>query len=356
MSDEALAVVQRSFTMQVRAESWFGGRLIADEIPVADGTETRDRSLAVPERITFTVPRTDRGVRWEPIETDHPLAAYGQILRIDYGVSVATHTEWINRGWFLITDTDTDGDTVTVTASGLLSLIAEADFVAPFQPASTDTFASITRALVEPALTVVIESSLTDRAVPLGMQWDTERLGALTELLDAWPADATVTEDGYLRVAPLVDGGTPVLDLTDGVGGTVVRWKGTASRDGAYTAVVAQGEDSAGNQIQGVAYDQQAGSPLRYGGNFNPLPVPYRMQSPLLRTITECRTAAATTLQRLRRTAARRLTVTLVPHPGLMTGVVVSVTGAGLTAQPCVIETLSLPYSPGAMTLTVRVI
>ncbi|WP_327378018.1 DUF5047 domain-containing protein [Streptomyces sp. NBC_01216] len=356
MSDRAQAVVQRSHTMHIRAEAWLGGRLLADSIPIADGTETRDRSLAVPERITLTVPRTDRGTRWDPIEPDAPLAAYGQQLRIDYGVDTGGHTEWINRGWFLVSEAETDEETVTVTALGLLALIDEAKFTAPFQPASGDTLASTVRALVEPALTVLVDSSLTDRAVPLGMQWDDDRIAALHEVLGAWPADARVTEDGYLQIEPLTDTGTPLLDLTDGVGGTVVHWQGTASRDGAYNAVVAAGEDAAGNQVQGVAYDQTTGSPLRYGGPFSPLPVPYHMYSPLLRTISQCRTAAATTLTRLRRTASRRLTITCVPHPGLMTGDVVTVTGAGLVSQPCVIESLSLPYSPGAMTLTVRVI
>lgn len=46
----------------------------------------------------------------------------------------------------------------------------------------------------------------------------------------------------------------------------------------------------------------------------------------------------------------------MVPHPGLITGDVVSVTGAGLTNAPCMIESLSLPYSPGEMSLTVRVL
>ncbi|MER7517771.1 DUF5047 domain-containing protein [Streptomyces sp. NPDC126499] len=356
MSDEALAIVRGDQKMRIRAESWLGGQLLADEIPIAAGSETRDHSMAVPERITLRVPRRDRGTDWAPLTPDHPLATYGQQLRIDYGIEVGNHTEWINRGWFLIDDSSTDGDEVELTLLGLLSLIEEARFVAPFQPSSTDTLGSVVRALVEPALTAVIDGGLTDRAVPLGMQWDDDRMAALTEVVAAWPADARVTEDGVLVVEPLDESGTPVFDLTEAADGTVVRWQGSASRDGAYNAVVASGEDASGNQIQGVAYDQQGGSPFRYGGNFNPLPVPYRMHSPLLRTITECRTAANTALQRLRRNASRKLTVTTLPHPGLMTGDVVSVTGAGLTSQPCIIDAFTLPYTTEAMTLTVRVI
>jgi hypothetical protein len=358
MSTTALAVVQGSYTMDIRAESWLGGLLLADSIPISDGGENRDRSLAVPEQITLTVPRRDGGFDWDPgTDPAHPLAAYGQMLRIDYGVDVGGHMEWINRGWFLITESSTDGDTVSVSCQGLLTLIAEANLISPFQPSSSDTLVSVIRALVEPALTVSFDGTLVDRAVPLGMQWDSDRLGAVTEVLTAWGAAERVTEDGYLLIEPVSDAGASVLSISDDPEtGTVVRWQGATTRDGAFNVVVAQGEDASGNQIQGVAYDSDGTSPYQYGGSFNPLPVPFPYQSSLLTTVAQCRTTAAAQLKLLRRQAFRKLQVTMVPHPGLVTGDIVSVTGAGLTSARCAIESLSLPYSPGEQSLTVRVL
>lgn len=359
MSTTALAVVQGSYTMAMRAESWLNGQLIADGIPIADGSEIRDRSLAIPEQISLSIPRREGGYDWDPgTDPAHPLAAYGQQLRIDYGVDVGGgQFEWINRGWFLIVDSSTDGDTVSVSCQGLLTLIDEAKLISPFQPSSTDTLASIVRGLVEPALTVSFDGSLIDRAVPLGMQWDTDRLGGLTEVLNAWGAEAGVTADGYLLVEPVSDAGAAVLPISDDRHtGTVVRWQGATTREAAFNVVVAQGEDAVGNQLQGVAYDTDSRSPYRYGGPFNPLPVPYMYQSSLLTTVTQCRMAATAQLKLLRRQAYRKLQVTMVPHPGLIPGDIVSVTGAGLTQDPCVIEALSLPYSPGEQSLTVRVL
>ena len=358
MSTVALSVVQGSYTMAMRAESWLDGQLIADSIPISDGTESRDRSLAVPEQVSLTIPRREGGFDWDPgTDPEHPLAAYGQMLRIDYGVDVGGIMEWINRGWFLIVESSTDGDTVSVSCQGLFTLIDEAKLISPFQPSSTDTLGTIIRGLIEPALTVSIDGSLTDRSVPLGLQWDTDRLGAVVEVLNAWGAEATVTADGYLYVAPVKDFGAPVQVITDDRDtGTVVRWQGATSRDGAFNVVVAQGEDGAGNQLQGVAYDGAGDSPYRYGGPFNPLPVPYNYQSSLLTTVDQCRTAAAAQLKLLRRQAFRKLQVTMVPHPGLVTGDFVSITGAGLTEALAVIESLSLPYSPGEQSLTVRVL
>lgn len=355
MSAEALEVVLGSHTMLVRAESWRDGELLADNIPVADGSEERDRSLNVPERVSLTVPRRDRGTDWDPgSDPDHPLASYGQQLRISYGVDLGHgQYEWIDRGWFLITESRAEGDTVSVTAQGLLTLIEEARFVAPYQPVTGDTLATTVRGLIEPALTVVIDPALADRGVPLAMQWDEDRLGALTEVLNAWPADARVHEDGYLLIEPVTDLGAPVLALTDRKGGTVMRWQGGSSRDGAFNVVVAQGEDEEGNQLRGVAYDQT--SPYRIGGSFSPLPVPYFYASPLLKTVNQCRKAAQTTLTRLRRTADRRLEVTMLPHPGLQLGDTVTVTNDDLHGVLGTLERITLPYTPGEMSATVRV-
>ncbi|WP_208030854.1 hypothetical protein [Streptomyces cyanogenus] len=358
MSTTALAVVQGSYTMAMRAESWLDGQLIADNIPIADGSESRDRSLAVPEQISLTIPRREGGFDWDPgTDPEHPLAAYGQQLRIDYGVDVGGQFEWINRGWFLVTESGTDGETVSVTCQGLLTLIDEAKLISPYQPSTSDTLGTVIRGLVEPALTVSFDGGLTDRSVPLGMQWDNDRLAAVTEVLNAWGAEASVTADGYLLVEPVSDFGAPLLEITDDrATGTVVRWQGATSREGAFNVVVAQGEDSTGNQLQGVAYDGAGDSPYRYGGPFSPLPVPYTYQSSLLTTVSQCRTAASAQLKLLRRQAFRKLGVTMVPHPGLVPGDILSVTGAGLTQALCVIESMTLPYSPGEQTLTIRVL
>jgi Domain of unknown function (DUF5047) len=354
MSSAAASLVTGSYTLHVRAESWQGNVLLTDEIPIDGGSEEVDASLNVPERITLTVPRTDRGVSWVPTGTDHPLAPYGQRLKIELGIELGNgQIEWLQRGWFLITDSEVEGDSVRVQAGGLLSLIDEARFVSPYQP--TGTFTSTLRGLIEPAVTAEV-TGLTDRAVPASMEFDEDRLAAVYELLDAWPARARVDEHGVLQVVPDTDGAS-VLALTDGTGGTVIRTDGGDSRGGAYTVVVARGQAADGAQLQGVVYDTSPG-PLRYGGPFNPLPVPYFYFSPLLNTVGECRAAAATILARLRRAATHSVHISLVPHLGLQEGDVVTVTSAvhGLDAVPCVIDTLSLPYVPdgGPMTLEAR--
>src|SRR5262249_13853600 len=159
---------------------------------------------------------------------------------------------------------------------GMLKLIDEARFLAPFQP--TSTFTDTAQSLVEPAITVVFDPALTDRSAPISMQWDEDRLGALMELLDAWPAEAEMTPDGYLSVHTPTGyaTGTPGWEFSDDPAtGTVSKWQGSTSRDGAFNVVVARGDDATGAQIQGVVYDTDPTSATYYGGTFSPLPVPF---------------------------------------------------------------------------------
>jgi hypothetical protein len=353
LSAEAQSVLTRSFEYYVRAESWLGDQLLADDVPIASATEEGDRSLNVPERVTLTVPRLSRGMLWSPVAADHPLGANGQRLRVQLGIGVGGQVEWFTRGWFLVQDAKTVGDDVNVTAVGLLALIQEARLVSPFQPSGT--LVSTLRDLIEPALTVDIDTALTDRAVPAAINMDEDRLGAFNEILDSWPAEAYVNEEGYLQVQPPASPlAEPVLTLTNGAGGMVIEAAGASTREDAFNAVVARGTASDGGQVQGVAFDYSG--PKAYGGDFNPLPVPFFFPSPLLTTITQAQEAARTVLARIKRRTALAFKVTMVPHPGLQAGDVVSITTDDYTDLACTVETLTLPWTAGggAQTLTVR--
>lgn len=340
-----------SLVYRVRVESWLGGQLLDDDIPVAAGSEESDRTLRVPERITLTVPRVVDGVSFAPIAEDHPLAANGQRLRVQLGVGLrGSDVEWLQRGWFLIQDSTPSGDTVNVTAVGLLALIDEARLVSPYQPSGT--LGSTLRGLCEPALTVDLTGAPTDRSVPAAMNIDDDRLQGVLDLLDAWAADAVVDNSGVLAVTAATQSTTPVVTLSRS--GTVVQADGAATRQDGFNAVVARGTASDGGQIQGVAYDYTG--PKRYGGPFNPLPVPSYFSSPLLTTVAQCNAAATTVLARLKRSAAQLYTVQAVPDPRLQPGDVAALDADGYTVAAAAIEKITLPYTSGSgpMTLSVR--
>lgn len=331
-----------------RVESWLNGELLHDDVPINAGREDVDRTARIHERVSVTVPREVAGVDWSPLSDQrHPLAANGQRLRVMLGVELeAGEVEWIQRGEYLIQRAEPRGDAIEVEAVGLLALIDEARLVTPYQP--TGTLASTVRGLVEPALTVSFDPALVDRAVPAGINFDEDRLGALDEVLNAWPAQAAVTNDGYLYVEPVAVPAAPDVVIGPGI---TLEVTGESSREGVFNSVVARGTAADGAQVQGVAYDASTG-PHRYGGPFNPLPVPLYFPSPLLTTVAQAQAAARTRLAKLQRESGRPLVATLPPVIHLQAG------DAALVASDagnllCTIEGTSLPFLPGggAMTL-----
>lgn len=356
-SDEAVSVLASSnISYYVRAEAWLGDDLLM-ELPsdaIIKATESVDRSLNVPEQLLLTVPRIYDGVDLSPYADDSPLAANGQTLRIEVGVGLGFgQIEWVQRGWYVIYDSEVQGDTVEVEAKGLMQWILEARFITPFQPSGSIT--DTVRKLVEPALTVVFDTSLTDRSVPSGVNYTDDRLESLNSVLDAWPAVGYVNSDGDFFVTSATPSQTPVKTLSEFTGGTVIKTVGGSSREGAYNAVVARGTDTNGNVVQGnVAYDVTTARSIN--GFFNPLPVPLYFESPLLTDVNSATQAAKTRLDNIVRQTTKAYEVTLVPDPSLEAGDTVlleSRFGQSLGT----IETLSLPYTPNSgetMTLIVR--
>jgi hypothetical protein len=353
VSDTARAILDGgTFTYSVQVSSWLGDQLLADDVPIADASEDSDRSLNVPERVTFTVPKSADGFNWTPTADDHPLAAKGQTLKVSLGVSLGPDgVEWFQRGEFLITDSTENDDSITVEASGLLYLVAESDFIGPFQPSGT--IASTLRALIEPALTANLDAAPADRAVPAGLNWDTDRIGALSSLLDAWPADALMNEQGYLEVMPDVTPTVAVRSFTNARGGTLVTASGSSTRDGGFNVVVATGYATDGGEVRGIAY--VTSGPWAYDvGSANPLPVPFGYSSPLLTTAAQCLAAAKTVLRRkMREAVLRTFQVTAVPDPTIQLGDAVSITTDEVTNLLCTVEAIGLPYVPGTMSLKV---
>lgn len=351
------------YTMYTRCESWKDGELLDGDIPVTAGTQTTDVTLNVPETAALTVPALYRGTSYVPgNDRDHPLACWGQKLHLSVGLDIGGGMiEWIGREWHYITETDKLGDAVTVTASGLLGLILEADFVAPVPPVcagNQQTFGTMLRKMVEPAIHVDFTNAPTDRLIPIGTVWEDSRLDSLNELLTMWPADVYVDTDGMLQVIPVADTTVSSLSLTDGIGGTAMKWSSKISREGAASCVVARGITAAGVDVQAVVYDTDTKSPTQYGGPFNALPVPYVYTSSLLTTAAECRTSASATMALRKRQGARRLNTSAVPHLALQARDAIIATSEDnrVDHEFAVIDSLTMPLtaSSGPMQLGIR--
>ena len=312
-------VLSGSAGWEPRVWSWLGPRLLG-AVPVVRGSLAVDVTAAVPQRLTLTAPRYADEIDWYPgDDPEHPLARYGQELQVSIVVSSPLvdpsegTSEWETRlGRFLITSWEEAEDgSIRVEAVGRLRRLADDQLTAPTQPAPGATLASEARRLMPPGVAVAIDPALVDRPCPSGMSWSADRLSALQEIADAWPARLRTDEWGQVVLAaPLPDIPTPVLTLTTGERGTVVHALRSDTRAGSYNEVVATSSAPGADGVSAVA--QVTSGPMAVTGEYGA--VTKRWASPLIETEPQAQASARTILDRSV-LPTRRLPVTCAPDP-----------------------------------------
>lgn len=357
-------VLAGSFRWACTMSAWKGTTVLADDVPAVQAVLSVDGTQEVPERLTFVVPEVADGRSWVPDGPEHPLAHFGQFVDVDVSVwsSVTAgeagvkETSTTRIGRFQIQEwehNDVDGS-VTVEAVGLLQRVKDARLRTPVSPRAGGTLASEFRRLMVAGIPVEFDAALVDRAAPLSFQWQEDRLGALYDIVDAWPARMRVDSFGILRVRPpLPNDPTPVFTFTDGRRGTLVSAPRGGTRDGIANVVVARSsatDDPSRAPVQAVK--QVTGGPLA-PATFGE--VTFFWSSPLAATTAQLAASAQTILDRKSRPAIVR-DVRAVPDPRLELDDPVSVTRDGVTETGYVVGyTLPLMVGQGPMSVTVGV-
>lgn len=225
------------------ASSWLAGDLLAPTVPLSSGELVVDLGQQVPERLTIAV-GNDIEQTWHPgHDPRHPLATYGQALHATITMrDLLNGREYPTRlGRFGIQawDYDDDSGRVDVEAVGLLQRVADDTFLVPESPRPGSTLASEFRRLTPGGIPVYIDPALDDRECPTAFQWDNDRLKALYDIADAWPARLRTSPEGQIMLLPpLPAQPVPEVTFTDGVDGTLVSAPHADARDGVYNSVV----------------------------------------------------------------------------------------------------------------------
>lgn len=307
------AVLAAAASWECTATAWLGGVVLAENIPLT-GRATGDIGQKVSKRVRVTVPRFSvedgRTVDWLPRTDDAPLAKNGQVLDITItadGVSA-------RMGRYLITDWRAGDGTIEVDAAGMLRIPEDDRLPRPLAPRDGGTLRSEFARLLSPQLSVQFGSGLVDRECPRAMEWGEDRIGALYEIADAWPARLREDEWGQvvlLPPLPLVS--NPVLSLTDGENGTVVSAPTSDTRTEGWNRVVARSSRDAVD-AQGIAEITTG-----YRSVNGPYGVVSRsLNSPLFDSPEQCREAAAALLaDSARRSRVREVTMAPDTRPDL---------------------------------------
>lgn len=292
-----------------RVASYLGGTVLADRLPVIGGRLTWDASSNVPDQLRMTVARFDGLRDYLPTAPDSPLARYGQ--QLDVAITVAGVD--VRMGRYLIVDWEYDEDIIRVTAAGLLQIAVDSRLLEPLSPRDDGTLASEFVRLLPDQLSAQFDAALVNRDVPFAMSWKEDRVEALWEIADAWPA--VIRPDAWGQVVvrpPVVPSASPVLEVTDGEGGTVVAVPRADTRDGAFNIIVAR---SAADGSDAFAVARVTSGPMNVA-TYNPVPKFYA--SPLLVTEAQCQaTANAMRDESTRKSSVLKVTMAPDPRPEL---------------------------------------
>lgn len=343
-----------SHQVSAEVDAFYNGTPVITHVPISDGSLEVDGSQLIPASLSVTIPRFftgPDGVRRDLLPTTD-LDAFncnGQQVTVSYTISRPGHgTETIPMGWYRINGWTEEGANLNVSATGLEVRLDEARFLAPLQLRPGTTRRDAIQTMVDRLLPLRFAPPVTGTLG--GRTAEDNRLEALAQMLSDWGYRMSVDDQGILAIDQGWDDYTDpaVAFLTDGEDGTVVRSPTAGDRDRIYNAVVASGEQD-GDVAPVSAAEFLRDGPRAWNGPYGN--VPYFMASPLLTTVAQCRSAAATRLRNLQ-AIANPVTIEAVPDPRYQIGDVLHLTYRG-QVRLVRVDSIKLPLtaSGGPMVL-----
>lgn len=353
MTDAALAALTGSRTGDgLRVHAWLDGRVVAQDLPVADWSLAWDLDRQVQGQLSCTFVDVDGTLA--PWAVDDPLGVGGPRLQAIYTVGGTSET--VDVGWFQTTGSDpveswqvrtlesqdpdapfgqrvewtSGGASIPVEGADLTQVVVDDRLLAPSSPAAGATVLSEVRRLLQGVVPVTVAAGVTDAPVATSVVFERERMDAVEDLLGRIDAAARMTGDGQLEVYPTART-APVWVVAGGDEGVLVQVRRSQRRAGLYNGVVSEGRDATTSlPVRGIALEGTG--PLRWEGPH--WRVPMFHSSPLITSQAMADADAATTLAN--RTAQRSvdLDVTCLPHPGLQVGDWVQVACPIIGGQP----------------------
>ena len=270
------------------------------QVEVVDGTVTLDQQAAVRGRCDLTIV-TDPDYDIQglvPNSASSLLAPYGNEIQLSRGIAYADGTsEVVPLGVFRIQDAQVDDDPsgmqIKIAGQDRAARFIDARFEEPYQVAAGVNYGTAIEDVLQDAWPEVPTSfALTAQLAPsLIAQEGDDRWAFAQSMATAIAMDLYFDGDGVCVLAP-VSLSDPVMTIAEGEDGVLVAAGRRWTREGAFNAVIATGENTGeAAPARGVARDDNPYSPTYYYGAFGKVPRFY--SSPFLTTDAQAAAAAA---------------------------------------------------------------
>lgn len=323
------------------------------DVPISGGTVTIDPASQVRRTLDLTIADPSLAPGTDP---NAPLSPFGAELHVQRGIRYPNGTiEWATLGWFRVESADvspTNG--LQITGADRSAFIQDNRFQGAVSSTPSNTIPFQIKLLIASVFPTLTCTDLTgSTARTSAVVWDQDHWQAILDCGTSIGADVFFTADGLPIIKPVPTISDPVRWLVDaGETGVLVDTDISATRDGAYSIVVASGEPSDGPPVIGYAYDTDPTSPTYSSGPFGAKPTFY--SSPLLTTNAQASAAAQSILSKVRG-LSRQLTLSVIPNPALDAGDVIQVRFPDGTVETHIVDAITIPLDAGtAMTIDTR--
>lgn len=326
-------------------------------ISVLDGDVQLDAKADVRSTLDLS---TDGTGMW-PSTASSLLAPYGNEIFVRRGITYGNGTtEWVSLGYFRIESPEQDeapDGPIRVAGKDRMAGIVDARLLAPRQFTSGTTLSTVFNTLIGEVYswaTIEWDDGTDTDTLGRSLIAEEDRFGFLNDLVKAAGKIWYWDHRGVLVIRSVPDVTDPVVEVSHGENGVLVRMGRRLTREGVYNAVVATGEGAdTAVPARGVAVDGNPASPTYWNGSFGK--VPHFYSSPFLTTDLQARTAAAAILQRLLG-LPYAVDFTAVPNPALEPDDPVRVTYSSRRApETHVIERMTIPLTAtSALTASTR--
>lgn len=346
----------------VRVEVWSGsGALLA--VPVEfTGSPEGGVVLSSGSVVATLNSRVSRNVtvgfpyEMYPVNVSDLLAPFGNELRIFRGVMLADGSDvyvWqVFRGKISTVSQAAGG--CTVTATDRAAEVIDHAFVSPQNSEPANTISQEFERLILDALPdASFGTSDVFSSFVRPLTWEFDRGAALDEMATSVGAVWFALADGsfVLRRFPWTVAADPVVTFTDQVGGTVLDWAVSRSRESIFNVVTVTGELLNGDApVHATALDNVVGSPTNVSGSFG---VRSRLERLLQPSSTGRAQTAANALLRTYVTPTEQWSLQMVPDASLELGDVVRLLVGGRDVIQ-VVSDIGFPLENGSMTVSTR--
>lgn len=222
-----------------------------------------------------------------PRDPSDLLAPFGNEIKAYYGIQLGDGSDkyvWqVFRGMIREVQLSSDG-TCIVNCSDRAAEVQDVNFVSPQNSVPTNTInEEWQRVILDAVPNATFGTSDTFGKLVEPLTWEFERASGLDEMASSVGAlwYPVANGDFVIRRYPWTVMSTPIVEWSDGQGGTVNAWSVRRSREAMFNVVTVTGERLNGDDpVYATASDETVGSPTYVGGNFGVKSIVTRLQNP----------------------------------------------------------------------------